>query len=59
MFLTLSVELLFISPPKKLFKLLVLFNVQEIATLGCLNSNAGPIWTNPNVGLNMQLKIYS
>jgi len=24
--------------------------------LGCLNPNLGQIWTNPNVGLKMQLK---
>jgi len=24
--------------------------------LGCVNPNLGQIWTNPNVGLNMQLK---
>jgi len=24
--------------------------------LGCLNPNVGKIWTNPNVGLKMQLK---
>jgi len=24
--------------------------------LGCFNPNVGQIWTNPNVGLKMQLK---
>jgi len=24
--------------------------------LGCFNTNLGQIWTNPNVGLKMQLK---
>jgi len=27
--------------------------------LGCFNPNLGKIWTNPNVGLKMQLKKYS
>jgi len=34
----------------------LLDTVHSKKMLGCFNSNLGQIWTNPNVGLKMQLK---
>jgi len=31
----------------------------KVKMLGCFNPNLGQIWTNPNVGIKMQLKNFT
>jgi len=39
-----------------LFMINCSMRTHNLKMLGCLNPNLGQIWTNPNVGLKMQLK---